>query len=323
MSSAILISERENMLKTKSVVAGVLLASVLLSSASFASAQTFPEQIPLPNAFQPEGIASGRGSEFFAGSLANGAIYKGDFRTGTGDVLAAGVPGRISVGMKFDSRTGYLFVAGGPTGVANIFNGDTGALVATYQLAPAGSFINDVIITRDAAYFTQSNGATLYKLPLGPGGELPNASAVQALPLSGDWQQVAGFNANGITATPNGKTLIVVNSTLGQIFNVDPNTGVATRIAVSGEDNGALTAGDGILLDGKTLYVLRNRLNKIAVVDLDPKYTSGVVTREITSPLFRVPTTLAEFGNRLYAVNARFGTPPGPNVDYDVVQVSK
>jgi sugar lactone lactonase YvrE len=146
---------------------------------------------------------------------------------------------------------------------------------------------------------------------------------VQTLPLSGDWQQVQGFNANGIAATPNGKTLFVINSTLGQVFTVDPNTGAATRVNVTGLDNGALTAGDGILLDGKTLYVLRNRLNRIAVVELSPKYDSGVVTREITSPLFRVPTTLAEFGNRLYAVNARFGTPPGPNVDYDVVRVSK
>jgi sugar lactone lactonase YvrE len=311
------------MLKTKSVVAGALLAAVLLSSTSIVSAQSFPEQIPLPNGFQPEGIASGRGSEFYAGSLANGAIYKGDFRTGEGAILAAGVPGRISVGMKFDPRSGNLFVAGGPTGAANIFNGDTGTLIATYQLAPAGSFINDVIVTREAAYFTTSNSPTLFKLPLGPGGALPDASAVQALSLSGDWQQVPGFNANGIAATPNGKTLIVINSTAGAIFNVDPNSGVATRIAVTGLDNGSLTAGDGILLDGKTLYVLRNRLNKIAVVELSPNFTTGVVTREITSPLFRVPTTIAEFGNRLYAVNARFGTPPGPNVDYDVVQVSK
>jgi hypothetical protein len=56
---------------------------------------------------------------------------------------------------------------------------------------------------------------------------------------------------------------------------------------------------------------------------LSPDHTVGVVTAEITSPLFRVPTTVAEFGSRLYAVNARFGTPPGPDVDYDVVRVQK
>lgn len=308
-------------MKISRLAAAAIAASVVLSSAFTAHAANFPEQIPLPNGFQPEGIASGRGTDFYAGSLANGAIFKGDVRTGEGTILAPGVAGRISVGMKFDPRSGYLFVAGGPTGQANVFDGQTGALVASYQLAAPGAFINDVIVTREAAYFTQSNAPTLYKLPLGPAGSLPDAAAAQALPLSGDWRQVDGFNANGIAATPNGKTLFVINSTLGNLYAVDPNSGAASRIA--GLDEGSLTNGDGILLDGKTMYVVRNRLNKIAVVDLSSDYKSGVVTREITSPLFRVPTTVAEFGNRLYAVNARFGTPPGPNVDYDVVQVSK
>jgi sugar lactone lactonase YvrE len=131
--------------------------------------------------------------------------------------------------------------------------------------------------------------------------------------------QGTGFNANGIAATPNGKTLFVINSGQGVLYRVDPNTGQAARIDVGSP----LTAGDGILFDGKTVYVVRNRLNIIAAVELRPDFTTGRVVREITSPLFRVPTTVAEFGNRLYAVNARFGTPPGPAVDYDVVQVSK
>jgi sugar lactone lactonase YvrE len=305
------------------VLVAVVAAVVLVVSAGAAHARALPEQIPLPDGFQPEGIASGRGGEFFVGSLANGAIFKGDLRTGEGSVLADGVPGRISVGMKFDPRSGYLFVAGGPTGVANVFDGSTGTLVATFQLAPVGSFINDVVVTREAAYFTQSNAPSLSVLPLGPGGSLPEPSAVRSLPLLGDWQQVPGFNANGIAVTPNGQTLLVVNSSLGMVFTVDPSTGVADRIEVSGLDDGSLTSGDGILLDGTTLYVVRNRLNTIAVVELSPDHTVGVVTAEITSPLFRVPTTVAEFGSRLYAVNARFGTPPGPDVDYDVVRVQK
>jgi hypothetical protein len=34
-----------------------------------------------------------------------------------------------------------------------------------------------------------------------------------------------------------------------------------------------------------------------------------------------VPTTIAAFGDALYAVNARFDTPPTPDTDYDVVRV--
>ena len=43
---------------------------------------------------------------------------------------------------------------------------------------------------------------------------------------------------------------------------------------------------------------------------------------DITSPEFRVPTTIADFGNALYAVNARFGTEI-PGTEYQVVRVSK
>lgn len=304
------------MLKTKSVVAGALLAAVL-SSASIVSAQPFPENIPLPNGFRPEGIASGAGTDFYVGSLANGAIYRGDVRTGEGGILYAGAPGRVTVGIKFDNRTGSIFAAGGGTGMAYVYDARTGAELASYTLAPG--FINDVIITNDAAYFTNSQRAELYKLPL-RGNRLPAQSDVQVLPLSGDWQQVTGFNANGIAATPNGKTLIVVNSTTGFLYNVDPNTGVARMIDLGGQ---TVTQGDGILLDGKTLYVLRNRSNVIVVIRLNNDYTAGEVTGTITSPLFRVPTTLAEFGNALYAVNARFGEANPDAIDYNVVRVSK
>jgi hypothetical protein len=80
--------------------------------------------------------------------------------------------------------------------------------------------------------------------------------------------------------------------------------------------------GDGILLQGKTLYVVQNQSNQIAVIDLASNYNSGTIESIITSPLFRVPTTIAKFGSSLYAVNARFGTPPTPNTDYNVVRVS-
>jgi hypothetical protein len=79
--------------------------------------------------------------------------------------------------------------------------------------------------------------------------------------------------------------------------------------------------GDGLLLQGKTLYVVQNTLNRIAIVQLTPDLASGTVSGFLTDPDFDVPTTIDRFGNRLYAVNARFGTPPGPSTTYAVVQV--
>ena len=296
-----------------------LLSALLFSAAVFAAApDNFPEIIPLPDGFRPEGIVVGKGSDFYVGSLANGAIFKGDLRTGEGSLLYAGATGKVSVGLSFDERSGYLFVAGGGTGVGRVIDTHTGDEIASYTLG--AGFINDVVITREAAYFTNSAQAVFYRIPLRQNGQLPDTSVVQILSLIGDWQQVAGFNANGIDATPNGKQLIIVNSTTGTLYLVDPNTGWTDAIDLGGA---AVNAGDGILLDGKTLYVVRNQLNQIAVIALSGDLASGQIIDTISDPAFRIPTTVDEFGNRLYAVNARFGTPNANLIEYEVVQVSK
>jgi sugar lactone lactonase YvrE len=302
----------------------ILIAAVLLLTTASTSAfaqPVFPPVIPLPDGFQPEGIAVGSGTTFYVGSIPTGAIYRGDLRTGEGEVLVPAQTGRAAIGLDYDARSGYLFVAGGPTGQAYVYDGDTGETVAVYQLAaPGGVFINDVIVTRQAAYFTNSSQPEFYRVPLGPGGALPEQSEIETIPLSGDFVQVAGFNANGIEATPNGKWLIVVQSATGSLFRVDPVTGYAEQIELTGLQS-SVPAGDGILLQGRTLYVVQNRLNQIAVIKLSPKYTSGEVVEIITDSDFRVPTTVAMFGRYLYSVNARFGTPPTPDTEYEVVQV--
>jgi sugar lactone lactonase YvrE len=284
-----------------------------------APAQAFPDVIPLPNGFQPEGIASGNGTTFYVGSIPTGAVYRGDLRTGEGAVLVPAQAGRSSIGLKYDPRTGLLFVAGGMTGNAYIYDGQTGANVAEIQLTSLPSFINDVVVTKDAAYFTNSFQPEIYRVPLANNGEPLLTS--EAIPLGGDYQFTpGGFNANGIDATPNGKTLIIVNSADGALYKVDPTTGIATLIDLGGE---AVPNGDGILLQGKTLYVVQNVMNQVAVVELAPDLTSGTIVDTITSSAFRVPTTIAKFGNALYAVNARFDTPPTPSTEYEVVRVNR
>src|SRR5215216_209441 len=299
----------------------LLVLLLIALSVTMIAAQAFPEVIPLPNGFQPEGIAVGKGSTFFVGSIPTGAVYSGDLRTGQGEVLVPPQEGRAAVGLKYDKRTGLLFVAGGPTGFAYIYNGETGANVDEIQLTTGPSFINDVVITKDAAYFTNSLQPVLYRVPLENNGDLPASPTVEEIPLTGDYQFTPNaFNANGIAATPDGKTLIIVNTVDGVLYNVDPATGVATRIDLGGA---SVPNGDGILLQGKTLYVVQNRLNQIAVVELNSDLTEGTIVDTITSSAFRVPTTIARFGDSLYAVNARFGTPPTPDTEYEVVRVPR
>jgi len=297
------------------ILLGTIVALVVAASAA---ARPFPGIIALPTGFQPEGIAVGKGHTFFVGSIPTGAVVRGDLRTGNRDVLVPAQADRRAIGLEVDERN-RIFVAGGPTGQGYVYDAQTGASLASYQLATGTdpTFVNDVVVTSDAAWFTDSFRPVLYRLAIGPDGTL---GTVTAVPLGGDFVQGPGFNANGIDATPDGKTLVIVQSGAGQLFAVDPATGHADRIELSGGD---VMFGDGILLDGKRLYVVQNQLNRVAVIDLSPQLTSGRIAGHVTNAAFDVPTTIAEFGNRLYAVNARFGTPDPGSAAYNVVQLRK
>ncbi|HEX6760774.1 MAG TPA: hypothetical protein VF086_20540 [Propionibacteriaceae bacterium] len=195
---------------------------------------------------------------------------------------------------------------------------ETGRIIRNYSFTTDPAFINDVVLTRDFAWFTNSQAAQLYGVPLNRGGT-PGDDFI-TLELTGDWEQVVGFNANGIAETPNRQALLVVNSTTDLLYRVDPETGEATQVDLGGT---SLTSGDGLLVLGNTLYVVRNQLNQVAVIKLDADGTSGALVDTLTSPDFDVPTTVAAFGNSLYLPNARFTTPPTPDTPYWVTRIDR
>jgi hypothetical protein len=291
------------------------LAGLVLLASTGTSARPFPDLIALPADFGPEGIAVGNGSTFYAGSLAastRGQILVGDLRTGEISTLVApdGVP---AIGMKHDPRSNLLFVARGGSGMGTVFDAASGDVVASYQFQSAPTFINDVVITREAAYFTDTQMPFLYRVTLGPAGE-PAADATR-IPLPGT------FRTNGIAATSNGEHLFVVDGPTAQLYGLDTATHTPIPVDLGGD---TLPNADGVLLDGNTLYVVQNFRNRIAVVELSPDYLSGAIVRFITEPFTsnaatKVPTTIAEFGDALYAVTAGFAA---PSPDF-VVRVTK
>jgi sugar lactone lactonase YvrE len=299
-------------------ILGVLAGALVLAATPASGATDWPDVIPLPTGFQPEGIDIAEGNTFYVGSIPTGAVYRGDLRTGEGDVLVPAQPGRAAIGVDVDTRN-RIFVAGGPTGMAWVYDARTGTTLASYQLATSTTtFVNDVVVTKDAAWFTESQAAVLYRVPIGPGGELGSQADVQRVPLGGDFMMGPGFNVNGIDATPDGETLVIVQSNLGRLYTVEADTGVADLIELSG---GNVMQGDGILLHGRVLYVVQNRMNRIAVVELAADLGSGTITDHLTDPDFDVPTTIARFGTDLYAVNARFGVMDPATQPYSVVRV--
>ncbi|HEY5978464.1 MAG TPA: superoxide dismutase [Microlunatus sp.] len=309
---------------TRWAALGVITLGLLVPGAAPAEAghrdHRAPEVISLPDGFQPEGITidqrgRDRGTAYF-GSRADGDLYAADLRTGKGRVISQG-PGTASVGLKTDSE-GLLYVSGGAAGNARVVDVRSGDVLATYQLTDNPSFVNDVVLTRDTAWFTDSQQAQLYAVPLARHGRPAPAAAVRTVPLSGDWRQTEGFNANGIALAPDGRSLLVVQSSTGLLFRVDRRTGAATQVDLGGA---RLTNGDGLLVEGRTLYAVQNRLNQVAVIRLDRSGRSGRLVSTVTDADFDVPTTIAAYGKSLWLPNARFTTPPTPTTTYTAVRI--
>jgi hypothetical protein len=88
-------------------------------------------------------------------------------------------------------------------------------------------------------------------------------------------------------------------------------------------ENAKHEGGDGLLVVGRTLYVVQGQTNTVAVVRLNAAGTSGELVEQRTDPHFQFPTTIARFGKGLYLPNARFDIAPTPDTEYSVVRIDR
>ena len=260
-----------------------------------------PDRLELPAGWQPEGIAAGRRFDLYVGSIPTGAVLRVNALTGATRTVVPAREGRAAIGLKYDRR-GRLWVAGGPTGDGFVYDARTGEDLGAFQLAPEGgpTFVNDVALTRRAGYFTDSRRPVIYAVNA-------NLRGSRTIELTG-FPMVEGNNLNGIVATPREDALISVQGgDVGKLWKIDPATGAFVQIDLGGA---TVLRGDGLLLKGRTLYVMRNRDEIVSVVRLNADYTAGKIVTEIhPNPAdVDVPTTITFLKGELYAVNARFGT---------------
>lgn len=290
--------------------AAVVLIALTGTVPAAVAAPVAPGVIALPGATGAEGIAAGKQGTFYAGDRLDGDIYRGDVQDGTADPFIDAPDGRVAIGMAADVKNNLLFVAGGGTGDAYVYNTETGEEVAAFELTDAG-FINDVTLTADGAWFTNSNVGELYFVPVAKDGTVGD---FQVLDMSGPAGEAGpGFNLNGIATAPDG-TLVVAHSSLGELYTVDPETGVSALI-----EGVSVPAVDGIEIRGGTLWAVQNSLDQISRIALAGDLSSGTLDGVITSPDFRTPTTAVLFGNTLAVVNAQFFYPT--DTQFEVVLV--
>lgn len=299
-----LLSSRRELLGTAAVIGGSALVGPLAPLAQGATGAAWPDNIPTPAGFQPEGIAVGPGGVAYTGSLIDGSIYAVRLATGRGRIVHQG-RGPVSVGLKVDSY-GRLLVAGGDSGEIRVIDRRDGRLLANWQVpSDSTGFLNDVVVGCGGAWVTDSFNDVLHHVPFR--AALPEASPVRTLPLSGAWAPTPPggeyWGANGIELTPDRRALLIVHDTAALLYRVDPRTGRATEVAL---DGGSVANGDGMVLHGRMLYVVRNWDYVIDVFALSADGTRGTFVKRISDPRFDEPTTAAVHAGRIYVVNARF-----------------
>lgn len=324
-------------------IAAITSIALLALSAQSLSAgeKPFAKLVPALDGAPPEGFTIGKGTTAYNGSI-DGSIYKVNLRNGKGEILVPAEPDFdvfagdcYKLGMRVDRRSNNLIVAGCAQGDAYVFDADSGEEIMKYQLDDSGfSVINDLAITQDAVYFTDFGQSYIYRLPLSKNGKIPGSpDAATAIPLTGDFDN--GDNliyryANGIVATPDGKTLIVGNSGTSKIFKVDPATGHADEIIVDPPISGILEGSflDGIVLYDGVLFILSPDftdtyppVDRIQVVTLDDDMLTGTLVGSIIDSDMDGVASGAMHGDSLYVNNARYWDFPGMPTTYDITKI--
>jgi len=284
------------------LLALVALAAAVAVAAGGAASRPSAYILPGDNVF-PEGVAYQRGTNtFFVTSTGDGSIFKGDLREETTTHFIANSTPFSSIGAKVD-REGFLWVAGGPTGLVNVYSAGTGARLVTFATG-SGGFLNDLVIARSGDVFvTDSFRPILYRVAKGADDIEPFLSFAGTPLVYG-----SGFNLNGIVATPNSRYLVVTQSNTGKLFRIEVATKEVTEI-----DLGESVPGDGLQLRGRTLWAVAG--GAIVKVRLSDDLTRGRVVSRTVDPSFNSPTTNAIARGRMLVVNSQFaarnaGVPP-------------
>lgn len=256
----------------------------------------------------PEGVAyDARKGLLYTGSAANGTIWAVNAATGAVSVFQeGGALGRqVALGLKVDAQ-GRLWVAGGAQGTVSVLSPD-GVTLKVLETPPSPRpYINDLTPAPDGnVYVTDSSRPVIYRVT-------PDLTLDAWLDLAGTPLKYGpGVNLNGIVATPDGRYLLAIQLNTGELWRIDLRSRAVHRVMAG------LVNGDGLLLDGRTLYVARNKDQVVSKVTLSADYASGQLV--LNEPLtgLRFPATLTRIGNDLVVTQAQLdklqgGTPETP-----------
>ncbi|GAA5512726.1 hypothetical protein Dcar01_01447 [Deinococcus carri] len=256
----------------------------------------------------PEGIAyDARRGVIYTGSAANGTIYAINAQSGSVSKFSEGgaLGRRVALGMKVDPQ-GRLWVAGGAQGTVSVLSPDGMILNVLETPQSPVPYVNDLTVAPDGnVYVTDSFRPVLFRVDRDM--NLTAWLDLTKTPL----KYGPGINLNGITATPDGRYLLAIQLNTGDLWRIDLRSKAVKKVM------GGLKNGDGLLLDGHTLYVARNKDQVVSKVTLSADYAAGTLAAEEPLAGLRYPTTLIMIGGDLVVTQSQLdklqgGTPEVP-----------
>jgi sugar lactone lactonase YvrE len=297
----------------------VLAATVAGSPPALACAGPHPDTYIVsrePNVL-PESLAIARNGTMYVSSLGTGAIFKGNTRDRKLHVFKApGTDGRSKTsGVQLDG-SGRIWAAGYDTRTIWVYNPD-GTLIAKRTAPDAGSALNDLVVTDDAVYVTDSFTGSVWRASIHGSqvGELTRWLS------AGDFPAPPGF-LNGIDVTPDDRVALINGSVDGSgvagdahLFRVDLHARKVTEVSVTGA---FLGSPDGSLLEGHRLYTEDSFANDrggfdyavdLGILNADLT-TLHLVKRSGFAPDGATPTAVGRDGDRLLQVNSQLGADP-------------
>jgi Cu-Zn family superoxide dismutase len=282
------------------------LALGLLATA--AAAQPL-RSVTLPDALAyPEGVGLDPAGFVYTASAVDGTVVRTSLKDGRSTVLVQpGILLRTSkadfprvLGIKRDAAN-RLWLMGGRTGKVFVVDARSGKLIKEISTPGEGGVLNDAVVTADAAYVTDTLRPILWRIPI-KGNQIGEAEPwirFGGTPIA----YSEGLNLNGIALSRDGRSLVVVQMDKGLLFKIDRASKAITPIDTAGQ---ALSGGDGLVLDGTRLYLVRQPEAEVVTLDLTPDLRSARVISRFKDPALAWPATAAKVGNDLLVVNSQF-----------------
>ena len=293
---------------TTSLTPGAVFGALMACTPALA--QTGARILPLPEAAAyPEGVTVDPTSgAIYTNSANTGVVFRVDPETGevarVADPLGLGDspparPVSVALGLKADGQ-GRLWAAGARTGSMHVVDIATGQRLARFTTPEGPWLINDVALTSDAAYFTDTLRPVLWRVAR---DSVADAVLEPWLSFEGTVLEYGEEpNLNGIVATPDGRYLIVVLMKTGRLFRIDTHT---REIAAIDAGASALDGGDGLALIAQRLFLVRQSAGEVVALDLSPDLLTAIERKRIKPDELAWPATVTVHGDQLIVANSQ------------------